>query len=290
MFDEACKWSHEAVLRILEQNWLKCSIEAVEGLEDELEQLRVQAFAAMRYGDKSSGAQSGKASVKPGAKSGGGKAGTKSSPAMAKMLGLTEEIDEQSEWPKHFYMNLKTSKTQWVQPYNPDVFFSADIELDSFVHIVLKYDLFVRSPLVALMHVAPPDLWPNAQLFLKQLQSAALRAKKLDAPPVIAAMPPSAAERDNSTDSAAARHSKSHSKKSGRTKHRANKGKSEKSEMTEIAMSNAAGEDPGGKDGTDAQSDFGSQGSLESLGEGDDWQSVGEVGAAVMEGVVESNR
>jgi hypothetical protein len=43
-----------------------------------------------------------------------------------------------------FYVNLRTSHTQWTRPYIPRIFRSQDIEKDTFVSILIRSDQFAK--------------------------------------------------------------------------------------------------------------------------------------------------
>jgi hypothetical protein len=107
MFEEACVWSHQALLRCLEFVWFRC----------------------------------------------------------------------QDERGRDYYFNTMTSKSQWSKPYHTKTFVCSEIEVDAFVYIMLSYDIIPQSQFVELMHVSPKDLWPNADVFLKQLAATAHKKK-----------------------------------------------------------------------------------------------------------------
>ena len=107
MFDEACVWSHKALLRCLEFVWYRC----------------------------------------------------------------------QDERGRDYYFNTLTSKSQWSKPYHTKTYVCSEIEVDAFVYVMLSYDVMPKSHFVELMHVSPKDLWPNADVFLKQLAATAQKKK-----------------------------------------------------------------------------------------------------------------
>lgn len=72
---------------------------------------------------------------------------------------------------REYYVNMRTSLCQWMRPYHQRVFHAQDIEVDTFVNMCIQYDVLARSPLVEFLHIAPKDLWPNADMFLKQLKN-----------------------------------------------------------------------------------------------------------------------
>lgn len=156
MFQDACDWSHQAVLRALEQIWLQCTVETVDGLQH-------QIYLTQNAIKKRKAFRSAKMSTK-----------TLEPPkAAAEATAGMEDVEIE-----FYFLNIKTLKTQWVSPYSAKVFRSADIELDCFMSIVLKYDLLARTPLGEYLHVAPKDLWPNADAFMKQIHVAQQRAKR----------------------------------------------------------------------------------------------------------------
>lgn len=77
---------------------------------------------------------------------------------------------------KDFYVNLRTLHTQWTRPYIPKMFRSQDIELDTFVAILVQRDVFAKSPMVHLLTLSPVELWPNADMFWKQIKEKQRRA------------------------------------------------------------------------------------------------------------------
>jgi len=78
---------------------------------------------------------------------------------------------------RYCYVNVRTMASQWSKPYHDRVFKAADIEEATFVRIIVHYNLFTASPLLELMHIAPKDLWPNADMFIKQLQARKKKAE-----------------------------------------------------------------------------------------------------------------
>ncbi len=79
---------------------------------------------------------------------------------------------------KDFYVNLKSSVTQWTLPYHLRTFSNADIEIESFISQLLQRDVFSRSPLIEMTHLAPKDLWPNADILYKQILANEEKARK----------------------------------------------------------------------------------------------------------------
>lgn len=114
---------------------------------------------------------------------------------------------------REYWVNLTNSLTQWVRPYYDNTFRTQDIELETFVSIVIQKDIFAQrsdsfyyyysyilftsniqfsyqisnicfSPLIELMNIAPKDLWPNADMFHKQVKER-LQKEKASNQPVI---------------------------------------------------------------------------------------------------------
>lgn len=75
-----------------------------------------------------------------------------------------------------YYINLKSVTTQWTKPYRPRTFFCHEIELNAFLTILLHRDILASSPLTELLHLSPKDLWPNADMFMKQIEELKLKA------------------------------------------------------------------------------------------------------------------
>ena len=69
-----------------------------------------------------------------------------------------------------YYINLRTQLSQWTRPYYNHTFRANDIEFNSFAHVIIDHDILPRSPLSELLHMTPKDLWPNADMFLKQIK------------------------------------------------------------------------------------------------------------------------
>jgi len=78
---------------------------------------------------------------------------------------------------KAFYLNKKTGKTQWTCPYHSKTFRSGDIEEEAFLAILMQSDVLAKSPFLDLVHLAPKDLWPNSDMFLKQKEARILKEK-----------------------------------------------------------------------------------------------------------------
>ena len=66
-----------------------------------------------------------------------------------------------------YYLNMKTSLSQWAKPYIDSTFRAHDIEYDAFINIMIQKDILPNCPLKELLHMTPRDLWPNADMFHK---------------------------------------------------------------------------------------------------------------------------
>jgi hypothetical protein len=71
---------------------------------------------------------------------------------------------------KNFYVNTRTGLSQWQLPFRYHTFRANDIEYNSFCHIIMQHDIMPTSPLSELLHMTPKDLWPNSDMFLKQIK------------------------------------------------------------------------------------------------------------------------
>lgn len=97
-----------------------------------------------------------------------------------------------------FWVNQRTLMSQWTKPYSPRVFRSNDIEMDVFVQILIRRDIFPKrlcfalcfgaflsdlflffySPFIKVLSVPPKDLWPNADMFLKQIRERSRKTRQ----------------------------------------------------------------------------------------------------------------
>ncbi len=73
---------------------------------------------------------------------------------------------------------MKSGVTQWTLPYHLRTFSNADIEIEAFISQLLQRDVFSRSPLIEMTHLAPKDLWPNADILYKQILANEEKARK----------------------------------------------------------------------------------------------------------------
>eukprot|EP01035_Chromulina_nebulosa_P017264 gene17264-22796_t len=71
-----------------------------------------------------------------------------------------------------YYVNVSTSQSQWTPPYRNRSYYSQEIEMDSFVTVVILNDLLLSSPYVELLtRTSPKDLWSNADYHLKRIKA-----------------------------------------------------------------------------------------------------------------------
>lgn len=71
---------------------------------------------------------------------------------------------------KTYFYNRVTGHSQWRLPFRLKTFHSADITLESFIHVMLVNGVLNSSPLHVYFHLAPTDLWPNTEIFFKELE------------------------------------------------------------------------------------------------------------------------
>lgn len=119
MFEDACEWAHESVLHTLRQLWQRIAYNphTHEYSED-----------FDRFSDDENDLNSISRSV-----------------ATPSGRTIKNSVNSQSQTQQLFYyVNLKTKKTQWTRPYHERTFFSNDIEIDAFIAIILKYDIFAN--------------------------------------------------------------------------------------------------------------------------------------------------
>ena len=74
------------------------------------------------------------------------------------------------ECDKVFYVNLHARTTQWNRPFRLRTFHCQDVDIEDFVATILHHDCFARSPLMELFRIRPSELWPNIDIFAKQLE------------------------------------------------------------------------------------------------------------------------
>jgi len=75
---------------------------------------------------------------------------------------------------KYFY-NRHTGHSQWRKPYRMKTFNNLEINIDSFIYVMLVNDIFSTSPLAPYYHLSPGDLWPNTEIFYKELEQSRTR-------------------------------------------------------------------------------------------------------------------
>lgn len=69
-----------------------------------------------------------------------------------------------------FYVNVHGRATQWARPFCLRTFHCQDVNVDDFVTTLMHHDCFACSPLMELFRIRPHELWPNIDIFAKQLE------------------------------------------------------------------------------------------------------------------------
>jgi len=152
MFDDALDISQEAVLRSLEQMWVKCVEKPTTNTHVHN---TVGSLHERTRADTEASILSRSNSLK----------------STDSLLLFGRSQKEKPAQLREFYVNLNNQlHTQWTKPYSQKTFRSQDIELDAFVLILIRRDLFFKSPLLDKLNLSPKDLWPNADVFHKQLR------------------------------------------------------------------------------------------------------------------------
>mmetsp|Transcript_29603 Transcript_29603/g.28331 ORF Transcript_29603/g.28331 Transcript_29603/m.28331 type:complete len:336 (+) Transcript_29603:641-1648(+) len=80
-----------------------------------------------------------------------------------------------------FYVDKNHKSTQWKCPYINKTFRTEDINLSTFLDILLFYDVIASSPYQELLNISPKDLWPNIDIFaarVKDIDSYGIIKKK----------------------------------------------------------------------------------------------------------------
>eukprot|EP01036_Dinobryon_divergens_P022911 gene22911-31215_t len=71
----------------------------------------------------------------------------------------------------HGRTKISTPAPREYYPYSQKTFRSQDIEIHAFVLVLIRRDLFMKSPLLEkLLHIAPREMWPNADVVHKQIR------------------------------------------------------------------------------------------------------------------------
>ncbi len=112
MFEEALDHAHDRVLRALELMWMRCVDNASHGGH------KGHTMAAADEG------------------AGGGQG---------------QDHKRSSGTNKEFWVNMRNSISQWTRPYLANVFRAQDIEMDSFVAVLIRRDVFPKR-CVSLLH------------------------------------------------------------------------------------------------------------------------------------------
>ncbi len=145
LFEEALEYAHQVVLRDLELMWMHVRTSTTEVDND----------------NDDSGFELGR---------------SLDSYSRSLMSPIEEQTKEKK--PPVFYVNTRTQLAQWRKPYEPHTFRAKDIEYDTFLHIMISKNILASSPLSELLHMTPKDLWPNADMFLKQIAKGLIGNKK----------------------------------------------------------------------------------------------------------------
>jgi hypothetical protein len=85
------------------------------------------------------------------------------------------------------YFNRVTGHCQWTCPYRLKTFEAHDIDQATFIEIMIRHQIIdkrsspfpspphspsphTHSPLLEYFHVTPSDLWPNTEVFYRELE------------------------------------------------------------------------------------------------------------------------
>jgi hypothetical protein len=159
MFEEALEMSHENVLRTLEVMW-------------------------RRFIDKPSNyvgsrpvTQADFMGVNGRTNSSNGSMLTSTNDGLVPSSGIHKTLLGTN---REFFVNMRTMISQWTRPFWPRTFRQQDIDMDIFVQILIRYDVFPRSPFLEVLNITPQDLWPNSETFYKQIKEKekALQCRK----------------------------------------------------------------------------------------------------------------
>ncbi|KAJ1408447.1 hypothetical protein B484DRAFT_403523, partial [Ochromonadaceae sp. CCMP2298] len=193
-FQEAVDQAHERVLRILERMWMRF-------LDDSSHyhtKMSAPTQATRSYATPGEGSGMGRLGMGLLGGNRGREGGSRrelleranstkrqGQGEQGSGTGELEDIDDISEKrrvtgpDRAYYVNMRTQHSQWVRPYLKRIFRAQDIELSTFVDIVLQKDVLANSPLLEhINHLPPKDLWPNADGFYKQLRDRHRRDAK----------------------------------------------------------------------------------------------------------------
>lgn len=143
IFEEALEYAHLGVLRDLELIWMHVRTSTTE--PDEEEDSNTLGRALDSY---------------------------------SRSLSSPTEKHSAVKKPPIFYVNTRTQLAQWRKPYEPHTYRAKDIEYGTFLHILISKNILAQSPLHELLHMTPKDLWPNADMFLKQIAKGLIGNKK----------------------------------------------------------------------------------------------------------------
>lgn len=79
---------------------------------------------------------------------------------------------------REFFVNMRTMISQWSRPFWPRTFRSQDLDMETFVQILIRHDVFPKSPFLEILNLSPGDLWPNAETFYKQIKEKEAQQEK----------------------------------------------------------------------------------------------------------------
>lgn len=171
MFEEALEISYTAVLRTLELLWVRHIDEAANYIVQSVDQ-SVAASAALSLDSP----QGGPTTTTVGESSLYTAPVTTSYDILSVLFdsregleGMVPKINRLLGTNREFFVNTRTKISQWTRPYHPRIFRSQDIEMDIFVQVLIRNDVFARCPFVDHLHVSPKDFWPNASVYYRDL-------------------------------------------------------------------------------------------------------------------------
>lgn len=78
---------------------------------------------------------------------------------------------------REFWVNTRTSISQWTRPFFPRTFRSQELEVDVFVQVLIRKDVFPKSPFTAYLNLPPRDLWPASSTLHKQIMEKTTKFK-----------------------------------------------------------------------------------------------------------------
>ena len=106
LFAEACEWAHNSVLRTLELMWLRCIDDGITNT---------------KYGI------------------------SKTNMTNNDLIELDNGMSNQRKITNHdYHINLETGVSQWMKPYRYRTFYCHDLEIDSFLYLLIRRDIFLK--------------------------------------------------------------------------------------------------------------------------------------------------